>query len=270
MNLDIIGIVAAVLVLAWLLWFLWNVVRGHTRRRRGNLLRFVVTLAVAVVLVGWGAYWLMNSRTVMVMGDHVSRVDTTRKVVALTFDDGPDEAYGAELIGDLQQAQVQGTFYVIGAVAAAHPAALRALVASGAEIGNHSYTHRRLVFVSTTTVRQEIDRTNGVIRAAGYTGPITVRPPYAKKLLSYPFEMASSGRATVMWDLEPDSVSTIRDDARAMTDYVAQNVQPGSIIEFHPWAPGNTATRKAIPLVIAELQRQGYQLVTVSRLLSLR
>lgn len=270
MNLDVIGVVLAVVVLAWLLWFLWSVIRGHTRSRAWRAARVVAACVVALVLVGWAAYWLMNSRTVQVMGDHVSRVDTTHKVVALTFDDGPDDAHVGEIVDDLQQAGAKGTFYVIGAEAAAHPAALRALVAAGEEIGNHSYNHRRLVFVSTTTVRHEVDATDEVIRAAGYTGPITFRPPYAKKLLSYPFEMASAGRTTVMWDLEPDSVSAIRNDPEAMTQYVADNVRPGSIIELHPWYPGSAATRKALPLIEEELRQDGYTFVTVSQLLALR
>ena len=270
MNLDVLGCILAVVVLAWLLWFLWNVVRGYTRSRATRILRVLVAFVVALVLVGWGAYWLMDSRTVQVLGDHVSRVATTRKVVALTFDDGPDDAYVSDIIGDLQRAQAKGTFYVIGSEAAAHPDALRALVAAGEEIGNHTYDHRRLVFVSTTTVRNEVSRTDALIRAAGYTGRITVRPPYAKKLLSYPFEMAAGGRITVMWDLEPDSKSSIRNDPRAMTRYVVDNVRPGSIIELHPWSPGNAATRKAIPMIEEELRREGYAFVTVSQLLALR
>jgi peptidoglycan/xylan/chitin deacetylase (PgdA/CDA1 family) len=269
-NLDVVGVALAVVVLTWLLWLLWTVIRGHRRSRAWRVVRILVAFVVAVVLVGWGSYWLMNSRTVQVMGDHVSRVDTTRKVVALTFDDGPDDAHVGQIVGDLQQYGVKGTFYVIGAEAAAHPTALRELVAAGEEIGNHSYNHRRLVFVSTTTVRHEVDATDAVIRSAGYTGPITFRPPYAKKLLSYPFEMASAGRMTVMWDLEPDSKSDISSDPQAMTRYVVDGVRPGSIIELHPWAAGNGATRKALPLIIAALRQSGYGLVTVSELLALR
>jgi peptidoglycan-N-acetylglucosamine deacetylase len=269
-NLDVIGVILAIVILGWLLWFVWTVVRGHPRSRGWQAARIAVAFVLAFVLVGWGTYWLMNSRTVQLMGDHVSRVDTTDKVVALTFDDGPDDAYVSELINDLRLYDAKGTFYVIGADATAHPAALRALVAAGEEIGNHSYDHRRLVFVSTTTVRHEVDAADAAIRAADYTGPITFRPPYAKKLLSYPFEMASAGRTTVMWDLEPDSRSDIREDAGAMAQYVMANVRPGSIIELHPWARGNQATRKALPMIERQLRRDGYRLVTVSELLALR
>ncbi len=233
MNLDVIGVVLAIVVLTWLIWFVWTVVRGYPHSRGWQAARIAVALVPALVLVAWGTYWLMDSRTVQVMGDHVSRVDTTRKV------------------------------------AAAHPIALHALLAAGEEIGNHSYNHRRLVFVSTTTVRHEVDAADAVIRSAGYTGPITFRPPYAKKLFSHPFEMASAGRTTVMWDLEPDSQSDISSDPRAMTQYVVDGVQPGSIIELHPWRKGNEATRTALPLIMAALRQRGHEFDTVSELLAL-
>ncbi len=64
---------------------------------------------------------------------------------------------------------MHATFYVVGAAAAAEPEALRSLIASGQEIGNHTYSHRRLVFVSTTTAGEEVTSADAVIRAAGFT-----------------------------------------------------------------------------------------------------
>jgi peptidoglycan-N-acetylglucosamine deacetylase len=268
-DIDTAVLVVLVALLTAFFAFWWSVIRGHASSRWWTVIRLVVSLVVALPLVLWGAYWLMDSRTVQLMGAHVSRVDTARKVVALTFDDGPNDAYASELIDDLGQYGAYGTFYVVGAEAKAHPAALKSLVVAGEEIGNHTWDHRRLVFVSTTTVRNEIGATDAVIRAAGYTGPITVRPPYAKKLFSYPFEMVSGGRTTVMWDLEPDSLA-IHADATAMTQYVVDTVRPGSIIELHPWAAGNAATRRALPMIMAALRDEGYSFVKVSQLLALR
>lgn len=269
MNLDVIACLLLVVILTAFFVFWWKVFRGYAGGGWWRVLRICVSLALALGLVAWGAYWLMNSRTVQLLGDHVSRVETTHKVVALTFDDGPQDMYVSELLAGLRQYDAHATFYVIGADARAHPAAMTALVAAGEEIGNHSFDHRRLVFVSTSTVRSEIGATDAVIRASGYTGPITVRPPYAKKLLSYPFQMASGGRTTVMWDLEPDSLA-ISGDAEAMTQYVIDNVRPGSIIELHYWAAGNDATRRALPMIMAALSEQGYSFPTVSELLALR
>ena len=122
-------------------------------------------------------------------------------------------------------------------MATAQPEALRSLIASRQEIGNHTYNHRRLVFVSTTTASEEVTSADAVIRAAGYTRTITVRPPYGKKLLTA-VELWGGDRMTVMWDLEPDSLEGISGDLTAMTRYVLDNVRPGSIILLHPWTLG--------------------------------
>ncbi len=270
MNLDVLAAVLLVAVLTIAFFVLWGFARGHVRGRGWQAARVAGALVAALVVVAAGSYWLMDSRTVMLLGDHVSRVDTTTKVVALTFDDGPNSMYVNELIADLSRYGVRATFYVIGKDAAADPASLRDLITAREEIGNHTYDHRRLVGVSTKTVGYEVEAADRVIRAAGYTGPITFRPPYAKKLLSAPYYLWRHGRTTVMWDLEPDSIAGIAGDPGALTRYVLANVRPGSIIELHPWSSGNAATRDALPGIIAGLRARGYKLVTVSQLLALR
>ena len=181
----------------------------------------------------------MNSRTVQVLGDHVAHVDTTRKVVALTFDDGPSDLFASELIADLQRYDAHATFYVIGAAAAdaaggvAQPHRLRP-----GDRQPHATTIAGWSSCPPPRPSEEVTSADAVIRAAGYTRPITVRPPYGKKLLSLPWELWGGDRMTVMWDLEPDSLEGIRRDPAAMTQYVMDNVRPGSIILLHPWTTG--------------------------------
>jgi peptidoglycan/xylan/chitin deacetylase (PgdA/CDA1 family) len=266
-NLDVIAAAVLTLVLAWLLWFAWGVVRGDAKSGWWRAVRVLAAAAVALVIVGFSAYQLMNARTVQAFGEHVSRVETPRKLVALTFDDGPNDLYVTRLIADLKRFKARGTFYVIGAAADDHPYALAALVASGQEVGNHSYTHGRMVFIRTADAQSEVASTDAVIRASGFSGPITFRPPYAKKLFSLPWVLWRDDRTTVMWDLEPDSLS-IAGDADAMTRYVLDNVLPGSIVLLHPWASGNAATREALPMILAGLRERGYRCVTVSELLA--
>ena len=270
MNLDLIAAALLVAVLTVVFWMLWAMVRGDARGRGWRAVRVAGALVAAVAVVGAGCYWLMDSTTVQLLGDHVARVDTTRKVVALTFDDGPSSEYVNQILADLDRSGVRATFFVIGADAKADPAAMLGLVAARQEIGNHTYDHRRLVFVSTKTVADEVESADRVIRAAGYTGTILFRPPYGKKLLSAPYYLWRHGRTTVMWDLAPDSIAGISGDPRALTRYVLDNVRPGSIIELHPWSSAHGATREALPGIIAGLRAEGYQLVTVSELLALR
>ena len=270
MNLDVIAVLVLVVVLTGVLTLCWSVLRGHARGGWWQAARFAAALAVALAIVAALAYVLMNARTVQLLGDHVARVDTTRKLVALTFDDGPSSMYVNQILADLQRYHAPATFFVIGTDAKADPDALGVLVAAREEIGNHSFDHRRLVFVSTKTVAYEVEAADRVIRAAGYTGPILVRPPYGKKLLSAPYYLWRHGRTTVMWDLAPDSIAGIAGDPQALTSYVVTHVRPGSIIELHPWGLSRGATRDALPMILAALRRRGYTFATVSELLALR
>ena len=223
--------------------------------------------ALVVVLIGvFGAYTLSKSRTFQLAGEIVSRVDTTEKVVALTFDDGPTE-WTPEVLNTLAEKQIPATFYLNGADLDRHPDQGVAIARAGHEIGNHTYSHRRMMLVSAATVAEEIERTDAAIAQTGYRGPVTFRPPYGKKLWSLPRYLADHGRTTVTWDLEPDSAGTPTTE-QIVTD-VVENVRPGSIILLHVMLESRAASRAAVPQIIDRLQSEGYQFVTVSELLAL-
>ncbi|MGW6725294.1 polysaccharide deacetylase family protein [Nocardia sp. NPDC055029] len=218
---------------------------------------------VVVLAVVAGLYVLMNSRTYQLTGTLVDRVDTDEKLVALTFDDGPTDRT-PEILRMLAELRVPATFYLVGDDLAAHPEYGAAIAAAGHEIGNHSYSHRRMVLISGDTVRDEIERTDAEIRRTGYQGPITFRPPYGKKLWSLPNYLADHDRTTVTWDVEPDSAGGATREA-IVTDTLAQT-EPGSIVLLHVMHGGESAT--AVPDIVTGLRAQGYRFVTVSDLLA--
>ncbi|MFE3023763.1 polysaccharide deacetylase family protein [Nocardia tengchongensis] len=220
---------------------------------------------VVLVLTSVGLYALMNSRTYQVAGRLVSRVDTTDKLVALTLDDGPTDRTPA-ILKALADAAVPATFYLIGGELAAHPDQGRAIAESGNEIGNHTYHHERMVFVTPGFVRDEVERTDAEIAKTGYRGPITFRPPNGKKLFALPWYLSRHDRTTVTWDVEPDSGKTPTTD-QIVTETLAK-VHPGSIILLHTMYPTGDPSLAAIPLIAKALQAQGYRFVTVSELLS--
>ncbi|MGO1165008.1 MAG: polysaccharide deacetylase family protein [Janibacter sp.] len=206
--------------------------------------RAAITLAVTVVIVlalGAGAFTLMNSRTTQVDGEIVSRVETDEKVVALTFDDGPAAEDADALLSTLESRRVPATFYVIGKEASREVAVMRRLVRDGHEIGNHTWSHPRMVFVSTDEIAEEVESTDRAIRDSGLHRTIDLRPPYGKKLITLPRYLAAHDRRTI--------------DA----------TRPGSIILLHPWN-GRTTTQKAIGPIIDGLRDEGYRFVTVSEL----
>ncbi|HET6735289.1 polysaccharide deacetylase family protein [Mycobacterium sp.] len=228
-------------------------------------LGIALALAVVVALTTSG-YYLVNSRSFQLAGRLVERIDTTEKIVALTLDDGPGPL-APDVLQILAEAGVQATFYLNGRDLAAHPDSGRAIAAAGHEIGNHTYSHRRMVFVSPDTVAEEVQRTDDEIRRTGYGGPITFRPPYGKKLWTLPKYLADHDRTTVTWDVEPDSANDASADQ--IVAETVDAVRPGSIILLHVMYEGRAASRAAIPRIVAALRSDGYRFVTVSDLIAL-
>ena len=223
-----------------------------------------LVLAVTMVLAV-GGYFLMNSRSFQLAGRLVDRTDMSDKVVALTLDDGPT-ALAPDVLRILADADVAATFYLNGRDLAARPDLGRAIAAAGHEIGNHTYSHRRMVFVTPRTVAAEVERTDEEIRRTGYRGPITFRPPYGKKLWTLPKYLSEHGRTTVTWDVEPDSARDANADQ--IVAETVDAVRPGSIILLHVMHEGRAASRAAIPRIVDELRADGYRFVTVSDLIT--
>jgi peptidoglycan-N-acetylglucosamine deacetylase len=267
---DVAPVLVLAAALAAALWFLWRRLAGSSRSRPRAALRLTAVVLVALAVAGYGAFRLSKARDVQLLGELVTHVDTPEKVVALTFDDGPSSAYAQQVVDVLDAHDAKGTFFVIGGDAEKDPAALKRLVAAGEQIGNHTWDHPRLLAMSQGAIAAEIERTDAVIRKAGYGGPIFVRPPNGKRLLAAPWYLWRHGRTTVMWSMEPDSVGGVTDDPDALVGYVRDHVQPGDIILLHVMYESRGASRAALPRILEALTAEGYRFVTVSQLLALR
>lgn len=149
-------------------------------------IRMIVAVSAVLILIVYGLWELMNSRSFQVFGELVNRVNTEEKIVALTFDDAPGEK--TPIILDLlKEKNITATFYLIGKQIEQYPDIAREIVSRGYEVGNHSYSHERMVFKSMDFIEKEITETNKLIRLLGFEGEITFRPPNGKKLLLLPF-----------------------------------------------------------------------------------
>lgn len=229
---------------------------------------------LCVVLFGAGAlfgvYKYSNSRTSQMFGEIISRVETDKPLIALTFDDGPTARFTPDVLAMLKERNVTATFFLTGKETEENLPQARAIVEAGHQVGNHSYSHPRMVFMGLSTVADEIERTDAAIRAAGYQGEIDFRPPYGKKLVTLPWYLAQHNRKTITWDIEPESYSELADNADAIANHVIENAQNGSIILLHVMYRSGEATRAAVPKIIDGLRQRGFEFVTVSQLLAAR
>ena len=116
---------------------------------------------------------------------------------------------------------------------------------------------------SPSFIKEEIEKTDDLIREAGYSGEIDFRPPNGKKIVGLPYYLSKHHRDTIMWNIEPDTFYTEADDK---IDYVNDHVTPGSIILIHAMYDKTGEELKALEGIIQSLLNQGYSFVTVNEL----
>jgi peptidoglycan-N-acetylglucosamine deacetylase len=190
--------------------------------------------------------------------------------VALTFDDGPTAEATQQILATLDQERVRATFFVIGAELEKNMTEGKRIVSAGHELGNPTYSHERMVLVTPSFVPWEIEKTDQLIRDAGFQGEIYFRPPYAKKLFALPYYLSKTGRTSITWDMEPDSYPEIAANSDKIVEYVLSTTRPGSIIILHVMYGSRNESIKAVPKIIEGLKAQGYSFKTVSELLAPR
>jgi chitin deacetylase len=229
--------------------------------------RAALMIAIAIIAAIAAAFQISKSRTFQFFGDIVPRVNTRQKVVALTFDDGPTPGITEDVLSILNKENVKATFFVIGAELERNLEDGRKIVAAGHELGNHSYSHKRMVLKTPSFIESEIGRTDQLIRQAGYQSAIHFRPPYGKKLVLLPYFLARTSRKTITWDVEPDSSPEIAANSSKIVAHTLEKTRPGSIILLHVMYESRVESLKAVNGIITGLKGDGYSFKTVSEML---
>jgi chitin deacetylase len=126
-----------------------------------------------------------------------------------------------------------------------------------------------MVLKTPSFIESEIERTDQLIRQAGYQSTIHFRPPYGKKLILLPYFLSRISRKTITWDVEPDSYPEVAADSNKIVAHVMEKVRPGSIILLHVMYKSRSESLKAVKGVITGLKGQGYSFKTVSEALAM-
>lgn len=190
---------------------------------------------------------------------------TSQKIVALTFDDGPNPLphRTPALLDALQSVKATGTFFVVGIRAEQAPELLRRMDADGHEIANHSYSHPNLTLMNAVGVERELGRTSVIVRNAIGKRPRFYRPPGGNFNRDVVSSAEALGMSGAYWTVDAVAYEQDNGSPARLTKYVLQNVRPGAIILLHN-APGITIA--AIPDIVRGLRAKGYTLVTMSEL----
>ncbi|MDT0193047.1 MULTISPECIES: LysM peptidoglycan-binding domain-containing protein [unclassified Exiguobacterium] len=197
----------------------------------------------------------------------VTSVNTTSKVVALTFDDGADGANTNKILDILAKNNVKATFFLTGSGANNHPQYIKNIAAKGHQLGNHSYTHPDFTKLTATQMKSELDRTEALIKSlTGKTTKPIFRAPFGAVNSTVLSGVGAAGYGyTIQWNI--DTIDWKGLTASQINTKVQTNIKPGSIVLMHTGA-GAPGTPLALPTMISQLKAKGYKFVTVSQLLA--
>ena len=231
-------------------------------------------IAICLVAVGL-LYWLFMSSYSQVFGDFPYKVDIKEKIIALTFDDGPNEPYTSEVLSYLREKNIPATFFLVGKCIERYPELIKQIQNDGHVIGNHSVSHAVHKYFTSLSFKNEILSNQKIIEKHIGKKPALFRPPW---LFHQPFLLQTVRRLgmTPVSGVFCHPMEVLQSSGRPTAEQIAAHVQkvakPGSIIIFHDGfdARGGDrhATAGAVRQVINQLEQDGYRFVTVDKLLN--
>nr|WP_240041247.1 polysaccharide deacetylase family protein [Paenibacillus ginsengarvi] len=205
-------------------------------------------------------------------GEIVWEVPTDQKVIALTFDDGPDPVDTPAILELLKQYEAKATFFVVGQRVDKYPDIAKREIAEGHEIANHTFSHQYMNRnrLSAARIEEEITKTEASIFKATGKKPHLFRPPggyYNEQVVG---ASKRTGYKVVMWSWHQDTEDWSTPGVKKIVNKVLGNARNGDIVLFHDYVEGKSQTVEALKQILPDLKKRGFTFVTVSELLSHR
>jgi polysaccharide deacetylase family sporulation protein PdaB len=203
-------------------------------------------------------------------GEVLWEVPTESKVIALTFDDGPDPENTSPILDVLKKYEAKATFFLVGNKVERNPQLVKRELAEGHELANHTYNHAYLGNTSAVKMRQDIQHAEKVIFSVTGQKCHYFRPPGGHINESLVNMVVEDGYTVVLWSWHQDSRDWDRPGVDKIVNSVLNHTQNGDIVLFHEYVDGKTQTIAALEKILPILKERGYRFVTVSELLTYR
>lgn len=191
-----------------------------------------------------------------------------RKLVALTFDDGPDGKYTPRVLDILKERGIHGTFFLVGQQVGKYPDTTQRILDEGHSIGNHTWSHKDLTKVTAQELALQIDKTQQAIAdVAGFT-PSLLRAPYGAMSDAMLDALHERDMSHVYWTI--DTRDWAGTSVAEMRKNVLAHTKPGAIILMHSFGGRKNAlehTLALLPLIIDDLTAKGFEFVTVEEMI---
>ena len=195
-------------------------------------------------------------------------VETEKKQIALTFDDGPHPTLTPKILEILARYNIPATFFMVGQNILNYPEAAKAVIYAGHEVGNHTFTHPHIARLNEQAIFEEIGRCEDALEELCEYRPHILRTPQGALTPSLEKCLLEDDYILVLWSLDTRDWDNKSTDAIVRS--VLDGVRSGDIILMHDYIGYNSKTPEALEKIIPELLSRGYEFVTVSELLGVR
>jgi peptidoglycan-N-acetylglucosamine deacetylase len=218
-------------------------------------------LGVGAALLGGAAHGAFY-RNSPIFGRAISRLASSDRAVAWTFDDGPNPDATPVVLDALAARGVKATFFILGRHAERWPDLVKRVADEGHAIGNHGYFHRKLHFKSPSYVRQDLELGTAAIERASHVRASLFRAPHGFRSPWVTAIARSLGQQTVGWSL--GVWDSDRPGVESIAQRTVEGAKPGSILLLHDgdgYDPSGDRmqTAHAVPLIIDRLLAQRYR-----------
>ncbi len=196
---------------------------------------------------------------------------TDKKIIALTFDDGPDNRTTPQILDILGQYEIPATFFVVGKNTENHMAVMKRMIEEGHQVANHSWSHLRPTDLTNHDFISEVLSVEEMLKKhIRLSQPLYYRPPYGLLTPDQIRQISDRGYIIISWSI--DSLDWAGSKSEEIRDKVLDSAYPGAIILMHcaGGKDGRLETVKALPEMINGLIGQGYEFVTIDVLLDKR
>ncbi len=196
---------------------------------------------------------------------YAGEIDPSKPMVALTYDDGPSRDSTPRILEKLKECGGRATFFMVGNRAERFKGTIAQMVQQGCEVANHTYDHTLMTKVAPKELERQLEMTNQVVAQSGGVTPVLMRPCGGATNDAGMGVAGAISMPAILWSI--DTLDWKTRNAEATVSAVLDHVKDGDIILMHDLYE---ATADASDILIPELIKRGYQLVTVSELASYR
>ncbi len=251
-----------------------NIEKKDEDRKKHQWLKIGIPFVVLLSFVGWLTGWLrdqaMDATTILSISAPMQKQAETlykrntfgKKLVALTFDDGPFPATTNRLLDILREKEVRATFFELGTMASRYPDVTKRVYNEKHELASHTMSHRQLNKISAGEVAAEAGQARDVIRNITGEDPMLMRPPYGaiNRIVA-----GNVGAPMILWTVDTEDWRS--KDAGSVLERARSAAFDGAIILMHDIYE---STVDGAAMVIDALREDGYEFVTVSELAKMR